>query len=83
MLMRRPGSWADLLGEYEAVRAASVALFRSLTPAAWTRAGEVNGYRATARGLAFHIAGHELHHLRIVRERYVPLLAQSGPQFRP
>ncbi|MEP6618573.1 MAG: DinB family protein [bacterium] len=66
--------WADLLEEYQVVRAASVALFRSLLPAAWGRAGEVNGYRATPRGLAFHIAGHELHHLRMVRARYLPLL---------
>jgi hypothetical protein len=66
--------WADLLAEYSIVRAATVALFRSLSPEAWTRAGVVNGYRATPRGLAFHIAGHELHHVRILRDRYLPLL---------
>jgi uncharacterized damage-inducible protein DinB len=71
-------AWADLLEEYSAVRAATVALFRSLSRAAWERAGEVNGYRATPRGLAFHIAGHELHHVRIVRERYLPLLGPGG-----
>ena len=65
--------WVDLLEEYQVVRAATIALFRSLPPGAWTRAGEVNGYRATPRGLAFHVAGHELHHLRIVRERYLSL----------
>ena len=70
-------SWNDLLDEYRVVRAASVALFSSLPPSAWERAGEVNGYQATPRGLAFHIAGHELHHLRIVRERYLPLLVRS------
>ena len=67
--------WEDLLAEYAAVRAATLALLRSLSPSAWTRGGIVNGYSATARGLAFHIAGHELHHLRIVRDRYLPLLA--------
>lgn len=71
-------AWRDLLDDYRVVRAASIALFRSLTPAAWQRAGEVNGYRATPRGLAFHIAGHELHHLRIVREKYLPLLVLDG-----
>ena len=70
--------WADLLEEYRVVRAASVMLFRSLSPAAWRRQGKVNGYRATPRGLAFHIAGHELHHLRVVRERYLPLLPLPG-----
>ena len=66
--------WHDLLEEYRVVRAASIALLGSLPRAAWERVGEVNGYRATPRGLAFHIAGHEMHHLRIVRERYLPLL---------
>lgn len=41
------------------------------------RRGVVNGYSATARGLAFHIAGHELHHHRIIQERYVPLIAEA------
>ena len=64
----------DLLSEYAATRAATVALLRGLPPAAWTRHGRVSGYGCSVRGLAFHIAGHELHHLRIVRERYIPLL---------
>lgn len=66
--------WVDLLAEYSIVRAATVVLLRSLPAAAWTRRGTVNGYSATARGLAFHIAGHELHHLRIIRERYLPAM---------
>jgi hypothetical protein len=65
----------DLLGEYRAVREASLALFRGLPSAAWLRRGIVNGYSASVRGLAFHIAGHELHHLRVLREKYLPLLS--------
>ena len=65
-------SLEDLLAEYAAARAASLALLRGLPAAAWARQGRVNGYGCSVRGLAFHIAGHELHHLRIVRERYVP-----------
>ncbi len=63
-------SWADLLAEYRAVRRATVAFFQGLPAAAWQRRGTVNGYSASPRGLAFHIAGHELHHLRVLRERY-------------
>ena len=66
--------WEELLSDYQAVRAASLTLFSALSPAAWLRAGEVNGYRATPRGLAFHVAGHELHHVRLLQERYLPLL---------
>ncbi|HKB78353.1 MAG TPA: DinB family protein [Thermoanaerobaculia bacterium] len=62
---------ADLLGEYDLVRRSSIALFESLAGDAWLRRGTVAGYSATVRGLAFHIAGHELHHLRILRERYL------------
>ena len=61
----------DLIAAYRAVRAASLALFEPLTAEEWTRRGNVNGYEASVRGLAFHIAGHELHHLRVIRERYL------------
>jgi hypothetical protein len=63
---------ASLLDEYRAVRLASIALFESLPQEAWQRRGTVNGYAASPRGLAFHMAGHELHHLRVVREKYLP-----------
>lgn len=74
-------SLADLIEDFEAVRQASVTLFRGLDEDAWLRRGIVNGYPASPRGLAFHIAGHELHHLRILRERYLPLMT-SGPTGR-
>lgn len=61
---------ASLIAEYRAVRAASIAFFSGLAPEEWVRRGTVNGYPATPRGLAFHIAGHELHHLGVLRERY-------------
>ncbi|MGA7616635.1 MAG: DinB family protein [Thermoanaerobaculia bacterium] len=63
----------DVIGEYRSVRDASITLFRGLDPEGWLRRGMVNGYQATPRGLAFHIAGHELHHRRVVVERYLPL----------
>jgi hypothetical protein len=63
---------ASLLDEYRAVRLASVALFESLPLIAWQRRGTVNDYSASPRGLAFHLAGHELHHLRVIREKYLP-----------
>jgi len=64
----------DLLLEYSAARVATLTLLRGLPPNAWSKYGRVNGYGCSVRGLAFHIAGHELHHQRIVRERYMPLL---------
>jgi hypothetical protein len=69
---RRP--LEDLLAEYVGVRAATLLLLRGLPSAAWARRGRVNGYECSVRGLAFHIAGHELHHVRVLRERYLPLV---------
>jgi len=64
----------DLIEEYDVTRAATLVLLRGLPPDAWARRGHVNGYECSVRGLAFHIAGHELHHHRIVRERYLPTI---------
>ncbi|HXH38977.1 MAG TPA: DinB family protein [Thermoanaerobaculia bacterium] len=62
---------AGLIAEYRVVRAATLALFEPLTAGEWARRGNVNGYEASVRGLAFHVAGHELHHLRTLREKYL------------
>jgi uncharacterized damage-inducible protein DinB len=61
---------ANLIAEYRAVRAATLTLFESLSAEEWLRRGNVNGYEASVRGMAFHMAGHELHHLRTLREKY-------------
>ena len=63
-------SLASLIAEYRAVRAATLTLFEPLTAEEWLRSGNVNGYEASVRGLAFHMAGHELHHLRTLQEKY-------------
>ena len=63
----------SLRNEYAATRAATIAFFDSLSEQQWMRKGIVNGYTASVRGLAFHIAGHELHHLRILDEKYALL----------
>jgi uncharacterized damage-inducible protein DinB len=60
-----------ILAEYEAVRRATVALFDGLPDEAFDRAGVANGNRVTVRALAWHIAGHELHHLNLIRSRYL------------
>ncbi len=62
---------AALIAEYLSVRAATLTFFESLTAEEWMRRGNVNGYEASVRGLAFHVAGHELHHLRTLREKYL------------
>jgi DinB superfamily len=62
---------ADLLEDYIAVRRATVSLFRNLDEAAWSRRGVANKNEVTVRALAYIIAGHELHHRRVLEEKYL------------
>jgi uncharacterized damage-inducible protein DinB len=61
----------DILAEYAAVREATIALFRGLPEEALLRSGVADGKRASVRALGYHIAGHEAHHVSILRERYL------------
>jgi hypothetical protein len=61
---------ADLLVELSCVRRASVLLFRHLAPEAWERRGIANDNEISVRALAYIIAGHELHHRRVLEEKY-------------
>jgi hypothetical protein len=62
---------ADLIEDYIAVRRATVSLFRNLDESAWSRRGVANKNEVTVRALAYIIAGHELHHRRIIEENYL------------
>lgn len=61
---------ADLVDEYAAVRAATVALLVGLREETWTRRGVANGEVVSVRALACIMAGHELHHRELLVERY-------------
>jgi hypothetical protein len=61
---------ADLVEEFIAVRRATLSLFRILDEAAWMRRGTANKSEISVRALAYIIAGHELHHRRILEEKY-------------
>lgn len=61
---------SELIEEYIAVRRATLILLRNLDEAGWTRRGVANNNEVSVRGLAYIIAGHELHHRRILEEKY-------------
>lgn len=65
-------SLADLLADFLAARQASLALFRSLPDAAWGHRGTTSGKSITARCLPYILLGHADHHLKVIRERYLP-----------
>jgi hypothetical protein len=65
----------DLLDEFEAVRRASLFLFRSLSEEEAARRGVANGVDTSVRALIYITAGHSAHHFGILRAKY---LAASG-----
>lgn len=70
-------SLADLVAEFGLVRAATLALLRSFNAEAWGRRGIASDNPVTVRALAFIIAGHELHHREILKERYFPAIPRA------
>jgi hypothetical protein len=63
-------SWAAHMEEFRQVRASTISLFKNMPADAWMRSGIASDHRFTVRSLAFIIAGHLVHHIRILRERY-------------
>jgi hypothetical protein len=68
---------SDLVEDFIAVRRATLSLLRNLDEAAWSRRGVANQNEVTVRGLAYIIAGHELHHRRILEEKYFAAISRS------
>ncbi len=62
---------ASLVDEYETVRRSSVSLFGNLTDGQMRRTGKANNTIYSVRAVAGIMLGHELHHLQIIRERYL------------
>jgi len=61
----------DIIDEYFAVRKATIALFNGLEENAWERRGIASQSPVTPLSLAFIIAGHELHHIDVIRKNYL------------
>lgn len=63
----------SIFDEYQAVRRATLALFNGLPEDALCRKGTGSSEKLqwTVGTLAYHIAGHELHHLNLIRTRYL------------
>ncbi len=64
-------SIGNIMEEYEAVRFATIALFNGFDQTALLRQGVANKNKATVRALGYHIAGHELHHINLIKEKYL------------
>jgi len=69
---------ADILNEFRAVRAASIAFFRRTLPATLLRRGTASGFEFTVRAIPYILAGHEIHHMGVIKERYLRVVEHPG-----
>ena len=62
---------AAIVAGFADVRRSTLSLFRTMAIEATARRGKANNAEITVRALAYVIAGHELHHMNILRTRYL------------
>jgi len=62
---------SSLLDEFAAVRSASLAAFRGFRDVEWARTGIANDCEFSARSMPYILAGHEVHHRKLIIERYL------------
>jgi len=67
----------DLAEEFDAVRSASIGLFRSFDEETWSRRGVASQKEVTVRALGFMTAGHQIHHRMILEEHYFPAIPRA------
>ncbi len=63
--------WKSLVTEMEVIRKATLLLFESFSEEELTQIGKASGYDMSVRAIGYCIAGHQRHHLKIIRERYL------------
>ncbi|HEX3384112.1 MAG TPA: DinB family protein [Mucilaginibacter sp.] len=61
----------DLALEFTAVRESTLYLYRAFSEDQLLRRGVASGNPVSVRGLVYMTAGHELHHLKLIQERYL------------
>lgn len=61
----------SIIAEYTSLRTATIELFKSFDEEALQQEGVASGQKASVRALGYVILGHEVHHQKIIRERYL------------
>ena len=76
-------SLESIFDEYVAVRKSTLLLFQNLPEESFMKKGsgiDTDGNiinERTVRALAYHIAGHELRHIKIIKERYLNMVIEG------
>ncbi|WP_436374920.1 DinB family protein [Cytobacillus sp. BC1816] len=68
----------ELVEQLSYVRQNTIALLKSLDDESLLRRGNANGTEVTARAIAYIIAGHELHHRTLIKDRYMAAESFGG-----
>lgn len=63
--------FTHMLTQYRHVRQASISLIESFSTSQANQLGNANGQSVSVRALAWMIAGHEKHHIQVIKERYL------------
>ena len=63
--------YTDLVDELRKVRESNLPMFKSFSEEILDRRGVANNTEVTVRAILFIIAGHEIHHINIIKERYL------------
>ncbi len=61
----------QLAREMKRLRETTIDFFTSLTPEMLEREGTASGKTLSVKNLAYIIAGHDIHHVKVLRERYL------------
>ncbi|WP_345766269.1 DinB family protein [Chryseobacterium endophyticum] len=64
----------SLIEEYKLIRKSSLILLETMNPSALGNIGKANGNQISAETIGKLIVGHNLHHLNVIEERYLPRL---------
>lgn len=62
---------ADIMDEFETMRKASSSLYKSFSEEALLRSGATYIGNTTPLAIGFTICGHVIHHLNVIKERYL------------
>ena len=65
---------ASVAAELRTVREGTISLVEGLDPSTWENRGTASGAAMSVRALVYVIAGHQQHHLGVLRERYLAKL---------
>ncbi|WP_088072780.1 DinB family protein [Gottfriedia luciferensis] len=64
-------SWVQLIAGLETVRTNTLSLISTIDDEAWVRNGTVMNRPVSLGTIAYGIAGHELHHMKVISEKYL------------